>query len=192
MVPREEENEKTLLWFLVIGILAVGASFYFKNEIKDQIKGTKISAYASKAVPPFRNTSDSQPIRAANPKSPTVGSTKGKFTFFPDQKNRFAWSVKYPDGRTFKLGEQFSSDCPPVVGRATAPATVRFEFNEQRSCNPSLRKSVEVEAEFLKDVNADGSPEVIAAILTGGNVNGHTSSLISLTPKGPKVVRRLD
>ena len=77
---------------------AIGAGFYFRDEIKDQIRGAKIPAYASNAIPPFRNTSDSQPIRAASPKSPTVSSTKGKFRFFPYQKNRLAWSIKYPDG----------------------------------------------------------------------------------------------
>ncbi len=121
-----------------------------------------------------------------------MSSIKGKFTFFPDKRTRYAWSVKYPGRRTFKLGEEFSSDCFPTLKLATQPETIRFEFNEQRSCNSGARKPIQVDADSLKDVNADGSPEVVSAILTGGNVYGHTTSLISLTPKGPKVIRHLD
>jgi hypothetical protein len=121
-----------------------------------------------------------------------VSSTKGKFTFFPDDKNRYAWLVKYPDGRTFKFGEDFSGDCPPVVGRTKVFATIRFKFNQQRSCKSGARKPVQVPGELMKDVSGHGSPEVISTILTGGNVYGHTSALISLTSMGPKVVRRLN
>jgi hypothetical protein len=114
------------------------------------------------------------------------------FTFFPDHRDRYAWSVKYPDGRTFNLGEEFSTDCPPVVGRSSSPATIRIELNQQRSCKSGATKPLQITAESMKDVSGDGSPEVVATITTGGNVYGHTSSLIALTPKGPKVVRRLD
>jgi hypothetical protein len=65
-------------------------------------------------------------------------------------------------------------------------------FSEQRSCEAAARKPVPVAAESLQDVNGDGFPEIVSAILAGGNVHGHTSSLITLAPKGPQVVRRLD
>lgn len=185
---KQEKSKRTLLWLVLVCVLAVLAGFQFR----DRINLSKIFVYAPKSLLPLGNTSDIHPMPAATSKSQTVTPTKCKFTFLPNGSNRFAWSVTYPDGRTFKLGEEFSSDCPPIVGRAAAPATIRFEFNEQRSCNSSLRKTVQVDAASLKDVNADGSPDVIAAILTGGNVNGHATSLILLTSSGPQVVRRLD
>jgi hypothetical protein len=129
---------------------------------------------------------------AASPKRQTVSSTSSNFTFFPDDKSRYAWLVKYPDGRIFKFGEEFSSDCTPTLKLAKRPETIRVEFNEQRGCNSRARKPIQVDADSLKDVNADGSPELVSAILTGGNVYGHTSFLISLTPKGPKVIRHLN
>ncbi len=110
----------------------------------------------------------------------------------PEEKNRFGWLVRYPDGRTFKLGDEFISECPAVVGRATNPATIRFELDEQRACNSGLRTPIQVDAESLKDANADGFPDVVAEIVTGGNVNGHLTSLISLKATGPRVVRRLN
>lgn len=110
----------------------------------------------------------------------------------PDEKSRFGWLITYPDGRVFKFGEEFSSDCAPSLKLAKAPATAKFEFVEQRSCNFAARKSLQVDAGSLRDVNGDGSPELIASVITGGNVNGHTANLISLTPKEPKVVRRME
>ena len=173
------------LWMVSICILVLLGGLYFRKQIT-----SKLGAYAPKAsgIP---TASDRHPSEAASPKRQSANSINGKFTFFPDKKRRYAWSVKYPDGRVFKLGEAFSSDCTPTLKLGKRAETIRFEFNEQRSCNSGARKSIQVEADSLK-ANADGSPELVAAILTGGNIYGHTSSLISLTPRGPKVIRHLD
>jgi len=185
---KKKKSRRTWFWLVLFCGIVILGGFY----VKSRIGTSKRSAYASKAVSPSPGTTDRIPSQTASPKPSTVSSIKGKFTFFPDHKNRYAWSVKYPDGRTFRLGDEFSSDCPPIVGRAAVPATIRFELSQQRSCKAGIRKSVQVAAESLKEVAADGSPEIIATILMGGNIYGHTSSLISLTPTGPKVVRRLD
>ena len=168
-----------------ICILVLLGGFYFRKQIT-----SKLVAHAPKArwLP---TASDRHPSDAASPKRQSAKSSNGKFTFFPDEKSRYAWSVKYPDGRVFKLGEEFSSDCTPTLKLGKRAETIRFEFNEQGSCNSGARKPIQVEADSLK-VNANGSPELVAAILTGGNIYGHTSSLISLTSKGPKVIRHLD
>ncbi len=183
---KKRKRGKGLLWIIVICIFAL-LGFYFRGQIT-----SKLGKYATRARSVFAAKSDKRASETARPKSQTVGSIKGSFTFFPDGRNPYAWSVTYPDGRVFKLGEEFSSDCSPTLGLAKAPATVRFEFNEQRSCRPGSRKPIQVDAGLLKNVSGDGSPELIAAVLTGGNVYGHASSLISLTPRGPKVVRHLD
>ena len=175
------------LWIGLICVIILMGGFYFRKQIT-----ARLAAYAPKASSVLPTAGDRNPSAAASPKSPAVSSIKGKFTFFPDEKSRYAWSVKYPDGRVFKLGEEFSSDCTPTLKLAKRPETTRFEFNEQRGCNSRSRRPIQVAADSLKDVNADGSPELVSAILTGGNVYGHTSSLISLTPKGPKVIRHLD
>lgn len=186
---KQKKPKRILFWLVLFCVGAVLGGFYIKNRI-----GTsKLPAYISKEVPPpAPSTGDKIPSQTASPKPPSVSSTKGKFTFFPDDKDRYVWSVKYPDGRTFKLGEDFSGDCPPAVGQAKVFATIRFKFNQQRSCKSGARKPVKVPGELMKDVSGHGSPEVISTILTGGNVYGHTSALISLTPMGPKVVRRLN
>jgi hypothetical protein len=172
----------------LICVLALLGGFYFRKQIN-----SRLAPYASNASSMLSPARDSQPSKAAaSPKTQAVSSISGKFTFFPKEKDQYAWSVKYPDGRVFKLSEEFSGDCAPTLKLAKRPETIRIEFNEHRGCKPGSRKPIQVEAESLKDVNADGSPELVAAILTGGNINGHTSSLISLTPKGPKVIRRLD
>jgi len=184
---KKKKTGRGRLWFVLICVLALLAGFYFRKQIT-----SRLAAYASKARSVLPTASDRHPSAAASPKLQTVRSINGKFTFFPDERSRYAWSVKYPDGRVFKLGEEFSSDCTPNLKLAKRPETIRFEFNEQRGCNSSARKSILVDTDSLKDVNADGSPELVSVILTGGNVYGHTSSLISLTPKGPKVIRHLD
>lgn len=175
------------IWLVMICIIVLLAGVYFRKQIT-----SKLAAYVPKASSVLPTVRDKHPPLPANPKHQTASSSNGKFTFLPDEKNRYAWSVKYPDGRVFKLGEEFSSDCSPTVKLGKRPETARFEFNEQRSCNSNGRKPIQVDADSLKDVNADGSPELVTAILTGGNVYGHTASLISLTPKGPKVIRHLD
>ena len=165
-------------------VLAILGGFYFRAQIT-----SKIADYASKARSMLPTESGRHSSDAASQKRQTASSINGKFTFFPDERSRYAWSVKYPDGRVFKFGEEFSGDCTPTLKPAKRPETIRFEFTEQRICNSGSRKTIHIEVDSLKDVNADGFPELVAAILTGGNVNGHTSSLISLTPKGPKVIR---
>ena len=175
------------LWMALICILVLLGGFYFRKQIT-----SKLAAYAPKASSVLPTMSDRHLPVAASPKRQTASSIKGKFTFLPDEKSRYAWSVKYPDGRVFKLGEEFSSDCTPTLKSGKRPETIRFEFSEQSSCNSGARKPIQLDVDSLKDVNADGSPKLVAAILTGGNVYGHTTFLISLTPKGPKVIRHLD
>jgi hypothetical protein len=144
------------------------------------------------AVSPTRSVAGSskaaaEPVRS-RPQGPP--SRKGEFTFLPVDNSQFAWSVRYPDGRVFSLGEEFSGDCDPTLRpAASSAATVRFEFSEQRSCDPARRRAIRVDGASLKSVH--GSPLVIASVLTGGNVYGHRSSLISLTANGPKVIRQL-
>jgi hypothetical protein len=193
----KKKTGRRFLWVVLIGAILLGGAFYFRKEIVSRLRpsaGPTRSAF-SRTV--NRAGTQAKPRSAvASPSStPSRMETlpaKGRFTFFPDGRNQYAWSVKYPDGRVFKLGEEFSSDCAPSVGVAPAPATVRFEFNEQRSCDPTARKPVRVDAGSMKDVSGHGSPEVIAAIVTGGNVEGHASSLIALSPKGPRVIRRVE
>jgi hypothetical protein len=187
-VKKKKKAKRIWLWLILICGLAGLAGFCFTHPRSV----SKIFAHVSKLVSPSPGASDRHPSQAASSKSATVNSITGKFTFFPDHRDRYAWSVKYPDGQTFNLGEEFSTDCPPVVGRSTSPATIRIELNQQRSCKSGVTKPIEIAAESMKDVSGDGSPEVVATILTGGNVDGHASSLIALTPKGPKVIRRLD
>jgi hypothetical protein len=172
-------------WIVLICALVFLGGFYFRKQIT-----SRVDSYASKARSALPTVGDRHPSVAASPKRQTVSSTSGNFTFFPDDKSRYAWSVKYPDGRIFKFGEEFSSDCTPTLRLAKRPETIRFEFNEQRGCDSRARKPIQVDANSFN--TADGSPELISAILTGGNVYGHTSSLISLTPKGPKVIQHLD
>jgi hypothetical protein len=174
-------------WIVLICGLVLLGGFYFSKQIT-----SRVAPYASKVSSALPTAGDKHQSVAASPKRQTASSTSSNFTFFPDDKSRYAWSVKYPDGRIFKFGEEFSSDCTPTLKLAKRPETTRFEFNEQRGCNSRSRRPIQVAADSLKDVNADGSPELVSAILTGGNVYGHTSSLISLTPKGPKVIRHLD
>jgi len=186
-MKKKKKTGRGRLWVvLMCGLMFLGG-FYFRKQIT-----AKLAAYASKASAVLPAARDTHPSDAASPKRQTASSIKDKFTFFPDEKSRYAWSVKYPDGRVFKLGEEFSSDCTPILKLAKRPETIRFEFNEQQGCNSRARKPIQVDADSLKDVNADGSPKLISAIMTGGNVYGHTSFLISLTPKGPKVIRHLD
>jgi hypothetical protein len=175
------------LWIVLICVLVILCGFYFSKQITSEL-----AAYASKASSVLPTASGRHPSDATSPKRQTARSINGNFTFFPDERSRYAWSVKYPDGRVFKFGEEFSSDCAPSLKLAKAPATARFEFVEQRSCNFAARKSIQVDAGSLRDINGDGSLELIASVITGGNANGHTANLISLTPKGPKVVQRLE
>jgi len=191
---RQKQTKKTrkgpLLVLVLIGAASV-AGFYFRKEIEAKLRTYDAKARPSSSVSGSHARDHAHPKPHAAEASPAT-AIKGAFTFFPDAKNQYAWSVKYPDGRVFQLGDEFSSDCNPVLSVAKAPTTIRLEFNEQRSCNSAARKPLRIDAGSMKDTNGDGSPEVIAAIVTGGNVNGHTSSLIALTPKGPHVVRRLD
>ncbi len=183
---KQKRSGHSVLWLLLCVFAVMAAVFYYGGRSSV----SKASAYLARAVTPSRTTSDRHRSQPTAPKLQTVSLAKGTFTFLPAEKDRFGWLVRYPDGRTFRLGDEFSSECPPVVSRATNPATMRFELDEQRACNAELRTPIQVDAESLKDVNADGFPDVVAEILTGGNVNGHLTSLISLTPTGPKVVRR--
>lgn len=185
-MKKKKKTKGRILWIFLICVILLGAGFYFRRQIRSEL-----NAYGAKPSPVLSTANDRR-SKQSSPKPEIVGSTKGKFTFFPDDKNQYAWSVRYPDNRVFNLGDEFSSDCTPTITQAKAPETVRFEFNEQRSCDSNLRKSIQVDAGAVKDVNRDGSPEVISVIVTGGNVYGHTSSLISLTPKGPKVIRHLE
>jgi len=182
----KKKKRRKALWLLILVAVLLGA-FYFRRQIRSTVSYYVTQGRAALGIKSGRRASD------AHVSKPHVASSvQGKFIFLPDQKDRFAWSVKYPDGRVFKLGQEFSSDCNPTLGRAKAPETIRFEFSEQRSCNPALRKPVQVDAASLQAANGDGSPTIVAAILTGGNIYGHTSSLISLTPSGPKLLRRLE
>ena len=187
MKNKNKETGGGRLRIVLICVLVLLGGYYYRKQVV-----SKLTACISKARSVLPMVSDRHSPVSANSKRQMVSSTNGKFTFFPDEKSRYAWSVKYPDGRVFKLGEEFSSDCTPTLKLAKRPDTTRFEFNEQRGCNSRARKSIQVDADSLKDVHADGSPELVSAILTGGNVYGHTSSLISLTPRGPKVTRHLD
>ena len=184
---KKKKTGRRRFWIVLICALVLLGGFYFRKQIT-----ARVAPYASGVSSALPTAGDKHPPVATSPKRQAASSINDKFTFFPDEKSRYAWSVKYPDGRVFQLGEEFSSDCTPALKPAKRPETMRFEFNEQRGCNSRARKPIQVAADSLKDVNADGSPELIAAILTGGNVYGHTSFLISLTPKGPKVIRRLD
>ena len=184
---KKRKTGRRRLWIVLICVFVLMGGFYFRKQIT-----SRLAPYASKVSSALPTVGDRHPSVAASPKRQTVSSTSSNFTFFPDDKSRYAWSVKYPDGRIFKFGEEFSSDCTPTLKLAKRPETIRFEFNEQRGCNSRARKPIQVDADSLKDVNADGSPELVSAILTGGNVYGHTSFLISLTPKGPKVIRHLN
>ncbi len=186
---KQKKSKRGVLWLLLLCVVAVVAAIFYYGGWSSV---SKASAYVATAVSPSRNTSGRHLSRATTSKLQTVSLGTGTFTFMPDEKNRFGWLVRYPDGRTFKLGDEFSGECPAVVGRATNPPTIRFELDEQRACNSGLRTPIQVDAESLKDANADGFPDVVAEIVTGGNVNGHLSSLISLAAKGPKVVRRLN
>jgi len=182
---RKKKGRKGL-WLLIFAVVLLGA-FYFRRQI------TSTGSYYAKQVRAALATkTDRRAPEATGAKPRAAASVQGTFTFFPDKKDRFAWAVKYPDGRVFKLGQEFSSDCNPTLGRAKTPDTVRFEFSEQRSCNSALRNPVQVDAASMKTANGDSSPTIVAAILTGGNIYGHTSSLISLTPTGPKLLRRLE
>jgi hypothetical protein len=181
---KKKKRGKGLLWIILICIAALLSGFYFRRQIT-----SKLGFYASKARSVIPAAGDRHPPQAISPKPPIASSTKSTFTFSPDEKDRFAWSVKYPDGRVFKFGEEFSSDCAPRLKLAKVPT---FEFVEQRSCNAHARKPIQVDANSLRDAHGGGSPEVIASVVTGGNVNGHTVTLIALTSKGPKVVRRMD
>ncbi len=183
---KQKRSRPRVLWLLLCVFAVMAAVFYYGRRSSV----SKAYAYLARAVTPLLNTSGRHLSRPTTPKLQTVSLARGTFTFMPAEKDRFAWLVRYPDGRTFRLGDEFSSECPAVVGRATYPATIRFELDQQRACNPDLRTPIQVATESLKDVNADGFPDVAAEILTGGNVNGHLSSLISLTPTGPKLVRR--
>ncbi len=186
---KHKKSKRGVFWLLLCTFAVVAAIFYYYGG---RSSFSKASAYFARAVSPSRSTSGRHLSRATTPKLQTVSMAKGTFTFVPDENNRFGWLVRYPGGRTLKLGDEFSSECSAVVGRGTNPATIRFELDEQRACNSGLRTAIQVDAESLKDVNGDGFPDVVAEILTGGNVNGRLSSLISLTPAGPKVVRRLN
>ncbi len=184
---KQKKSKRGVIWLLLLCfVAAVVAAFYYGGWSRI----SKASAYVTSAVTPSRNTSGRHLSGATTPKLQTVNLEIGTFTFLPDKKDRFGWSVRYPDGRTFKLGDEFISECPVVVGRAKKSGTLRFELDEQRACNADLRTPIHVDAESLKDVNADGFPDVVAEILTGGNVNGRVSSVISLAPAGPRVVRR--
>jgi hypothetical protein len=174
---------RRFVWVAVIGVVALAGAFYFRNEIAAKLRPDMGPKRTSFSAPDNRAGENVRP-------RPHAAAITGRFTFFPDARNRYAWSVKYPDGRVFKLGEEFSSDCTPSLVVGKAPARIRFEFNEQRSCDSAARKPVQVDAEAMQDVS--GSPEIIAAIITGGNVYGHTSSVISLSPKGPHVIRRVE
>jgi len=182
----KKKKKRKALWLLILIAVLLGA-FYFRRQITSTLNHYVTEVRAALGIKSGRRPSDARALKPHD-----AASVQGKFTFLPDQKDRFAWSVKYPDGRVFKLGQEFSSDCNPTLGRAKAPETVRFEFSEQRSCNPALRKPVQVDAASMKAADGDGAPAIVAAILTGGNIYGHTSSLISLTPAGPKLLRRLD
>jgi hypothetical protein len=189
---RKKKAHKGILWFILICAVVLSGGYYYRREIAAKLS---LNAPPPQVVSPESRVAKEASTHRAATSNPTVSGEKtirGKFTFLPDIQNPYAWLVKYPDGRVFKLGKAFSSECNPTVGMAKDPATVRLEFNEEQSCNSSARKAVQADAAGLRDVNGDGSPEIIVAILTGGNVNGHTSSLISLTPKGPKTRRRLD
>jgi hypothetical protein len=183
---KKKKKSKGLLWIILICIVAL-AGFYYRRPIT-----SRLADYVAKSrsLAPLSERHPSQETK--NTKAPTAKPTKPIFTFMPDEKSHFGWLIKYPDGRVFKFGEEFNSDCTPSLKLARAPATVRFEFVEQRSCNFAARKSIQVDAASLRDVNGDGSPELIASVITGGNVNGHAANLISLTPKGPRVVRRME
>jgi hypothetical protein len=183
----KKKKSRKGLWLLLLLIAVLASGFYFRRQVT-----STLGIYVSKVRAALSLNSGRHASEGSATKSQAASSSQSKFVFFPDGRSRFAWSVQYPDGRVFKLGEEFSSDCTPTVGRAKTPETARFEFSEQRSCNSALRQPVQVDAAALKDVNGDGSPELVATILTGGNIYGHTSSLISLTPKGPKLLRRLD
>ena len=184
MKKKKTARKSTVLWIVVFCVMIGLAGFYFERAFK-----SKLSTYISQASSVITKQHETRTSHTASPKLQTVSPAKGKFTFFPDGRDRYAWSVKYPDGRVFMLGEEFSGDCTPALSNQRK---VAFEFTEQRSCNSDTRKSIQVDAESLKGANSDRSPEVIASISTGGNVYGHTASVISLTPAGPKVVKQLE
>ena len=183
---KKKKKSKGLLWIILICIVAL-AGFYYRRQVTSRLADYVATA---RSLAPSSDRHPSQETK--NTKALTANATKPTFTFMPDEKSRFGWLIKYPDGRVFKFGEEFSSDCTPSLKLAKAPATARFEFVEQRSCNFAARKSIQVDARSLRDINGDGSLELIASVITGGNANGHTANLISLTPKGPKVVQRLE
>ncbi len=183
---KQKKSRHGVLWLLLFMCAAMAAVFYYGGRSG----ALKAYAYLTRAVTPSRNASGRHLSGPTTPRLQTVSMTNGTFTFIPKEKDRFGWSVRYPDGRTFRLGDEFSSECPAVIGRATNPETIRFELDGQRACEADLRTPVQVAAGSLKDVNGDGYPDVVAEILTGGNLNGHLSSLISLAPTGPKVGRR--
>ncbi len=183
---KQKKSGHGVLWLLICVFAVMAAVLYFGGRSSL----SKASAYIARVVTPTQNPSSRHLYRASSPRLQTVSLAKGTFTFIPEKNDRFGWLVRYPDGRTFRLGDEFSSECPAVVGRATHPATIRFELDGQRACNANLRTPVQVDAESLKDVNADGFPDVVAEVLTGGNVNGHLLTLISLAPTGPKAAGR--
>jgi hypothetical protein len=183
---KQKKSRHSALWLLLCVFAVLAAVFFYGGRSSV----SKASAYLARAFTPSRTANGRHWYRPTTPKLQTVSLAKGTFTFIPAEKDRFGWLVRYPDGRTFRLGDEFSSECPAVVGRGNNPATIRIELDEQRACDAKFRTPIQVDAESLKDINADGFPDVVAEILTGGNVNGHLSSLISLAPTGPKVVRR--
>ncbi len=161
---KRKKSKSGVLWLLLCVFAVVAAVFLYRGG---RSSVSKAFAYLARAASPSRSTSGSHLSRATTQKLQTVSLAKGTFTFVPDEKNRFGWLVRYPDGRIFRLGDEFSSECPAVVGRGTNPATIRFEMDEQRACNSGLRTPIQVDVEALKDVNADGFPDVVAEILTG-------------------------
>lgn len=181
------KNTRGRFFWIVLILAMVLSGLYFRKQITSQL-----GAYVTKPRSVVTTNTDRHPSGVDSPKPQAVSASKGKFTFFPDGRNPWSWSVKYPNGRIFKLGGEFSSDCAPTVRSAKRPDTLQFEFDEQRSCKPSARKPISVNGELLKDTNGDGSPQLITSTLTGGNVYGHTSYLISLSTNGPKTIRRLE
>jgi hypothetical protein len=180
------KNRRGRVFWIVLILATVLSGLYFGKQITSQLR-----AYVTKARSVVI-TNNARPSSGISPKPQSVSESTGKFTFFPDGRTLWSWSVKYSNGRIFKLGDEFSSDCAPTVTSAKRPDTLHLEFDEQRSCNSTARKPISVNGESLKDINGNGSPQLVTRTLTGGNVYGHTSYLISLSANGPRAIRRLE
>ena len=79
---KKRKRGKGLLWIIVICIFVL-LGFYFRGQIT-----SKLSRYATRAHSVSAAKSDKPATETARPKSQTVSSIKGRFTFSPDGGNR--------------------------------------------------------------------------------------------------------